>query len=153
MTFKFRRRPFKPLIKKCYEHYFDCKVGDQDKRWAPHFYCVTCARRLAEWVKSSRCMPFAIPVVWREPTDHVLDCYFCLTSVIGVTVKSKHTVKYPNLPSAMRPVLHSADLPGQSLQQTTLSDSESSDEDVGQANYNMDCDPTLAGACFPVNHT
>ena len=28
-----------------------------------------------------------------------------------------------------------------------LSDSESSDEDVGQANNNMDCDPTFAGAC------
>jgi len=29
----------------------------------------------------------------------------------------------------------------------TLSDSESSDEDVGQANNSMDCDPTFAGAC------
>ena len=28
------------------------------------------------------------------------------------------------------------------------SDSESSDEDVGQANNNMDCDPTFVGACF-----
>jgi hypothetical protein len=28
----------------------------------------------------------------------------------------------------------------------SLSDSESSDEDVGQVN-NMDCDPTFAGAC------
>ena len=27
----------------------------------------------------------------------------------------------------------------------SLSDSESSDEDVGQANSNMDCDPTFAG--------
>ena len=27
-----------------------------------------------------------------------------------------------------------------------MSDSESSDEDVGQANNNMDCDPTFAGA-------
>ena len=27
------------------------------------------------------------------------------------------------------------------------SDSESSDEDVGQANNSMDCDPTFAGAC------
>jgi len=27
----------------------------------------------------------------------------------------------------------------------TLSDCESSDEDVGQANNNMDCDPTFAG--------
>ena len=29
----------------------------------------------------------------------------------------------------------------------TLSESESSDEDVGQANNNIDCDPTFAGAC------
>ena len=29
----------------------------------------------------------------------------------------------------------------------TLSDNESSDEDIGQANNNMDCDPTFACAC------
>jgi len=29
----------------------------------------------------------------------------------------------------------------------TLSEIESSDEDVGEANNNMDCDPSLAGAC------
>jgi len=29
----------------------------------------------------------------------------------------------------------------------TLSDSGPSDENVGQANNNMDCDPTFAGAC------
>ena len=29
----------------------------------------------------------------------------------------------------------------------SLSDSESSDEDVGQATNNMGCDPTFAGAC------
>ena len=28
-----------------------------------------------------------------------------------------------------------------------LSEIESSDEDVGQANNNMDCDPSFAGAC------
>jgi hypothetical protein len=31
-----------------------------------------------------------------------------------------------------------------------MSDSESSDEDVGQANKNMDCDPTFAGACSSI---
>jgi hypothetical protein len=135
------------LIKKYYEHYFGCKVGDQDKSWASHFCCVPCARRLAEWAKGSRCMPFAIPMVWREPTDHVSDCYFYLTSITGVTAKSKHIVQYPNLPSSMRPVPHSAELPvPKPLTIMTLSDSESSDEDVGQANNNMDCDPTFAGA-------
>jgi len=92
-------------------------------------------------------MPFAIPVVWRESTDHVSDCYFYLTSITGVTAKSKHTVQYQNLPSAMRPVPHSAELPvPKPPTNTTLSDSESSYEDVGQANNNTDCDPTFAGA-------
>ena len=95
VTFKSRRQSFTPLIKKCYEHYFGCKVGDQDKSWAPNFCCVTCARHLVAWAKGSRCMPFAIPMVWREPTDHVSDCYFCLTSITGVTANSKHTVQYP----------------------------------------------------------
>ena len=110
VTFQSRRRSFTPLIKKFYDHYFGCKVGDQYKSWAPHFCCVTCARRLAAWAKGSHCMPFIIRMVWREPTDHISDCYFCLTSISGVTAKSKHTVQYPNLPSAMRPVPHSAEL-------------------------------------------
>jgi len=80
-------------------------------------------------------------------TDHVSDCYFCMTTTTGVTAESKHTVQYPNLPSGMRPVPHSTELPVSKLPPNmTLSDSESSDEDVGQANNNMDCDPTFAGA-------
>jgi len=94
-------------------------------------------------------MPFAIPMVWREPTDHVSHCCFCLTTITGVTEKSKYTVQYPNLPCAMRPVPHSAELPVPKPQRNmTLSDNESSDEDVGQANSNMVCDPTFAGACY-----
>jgi hypothetical protein len=82
-----------PWLRKCYEHYFGCKVGDQDNSWGPHFCCVTCARLLAAWAKLSRCMPFAIPMVCREPTNHVSNCYFCLTNGTGVTAKSKHTVQ------------------------------------------------------------
>ena len=147
VIFKSRRHSFTPMINKCYEHYFGSKVGDQDKSWAPHFCCVTCARLLAAWAKVSQYMPFAIPLVWTEPTDHVSDCYFCLTSITGVTAKSRHIIHYPNLPSAMRPALHSAELPvPKPPTNMTLIDRESSDEDVGQANKNMDCDPTSAGA-------
>jgi len=92
-------------------------------------------------------MLFAISMVWREPTDHVSDCYICLTSVTGVTAKSKHTVHYRNLPSAIRPVPHSAELPvPKPPTNITLSDSKSSDEDAVQANNIMDCDPTFAAA-------
>ena len=47
----------------------------------------------------------------------------------------------------MRPVAHSAKLPlPKPPRNMTLSDSGPSDEDVGQANKNMYCDPTFAGA-------
>ena len=148
VIFKSRRRSFTPLIKKCFERYFGCKVGDQNKSWAPHFCCVTCARLLAAWAKGSRSMPFVIPMVWREPTDHVSDCYLCLTSIPSVKAKSKHTVQYPNLPSAMRPKPHSVELPVPKLPTNmTLGDSESTDEDIGQANKNMDCVLTFSGVC------
>jgi hypothetical protein len=50
-------------------------------------------------------------MVLREPKDHSIDCYFCLTNITGITSKSKHTVKYPNVPSALRPVPHNEALP------------------------------------------
>ena len=102
---------FLVFLKFFYELYFGCKVGDQDKNWAPHICCLTCVKRLTDWVKGSRHMYFAIPMVWREPQDHSSDCYFCITQIKGISSKSKHTIKYPNLPSAMRPVPHSEDLP------------------------------------------
>jgi hypothetical protein len=46
-----------------------------------------------------------------EPKEHSSDCYFCLTNITEITSKSKHTVKYPNVPSAMRPVPHNEALP------------------------------------------
>ena len=85
VTFKFQRWSFTPQIKKCYKNYFGCKVGDQDKSWAPHFCCVTCARLLMPWAKGSRRTHFTIPMVWKQPTEHVSDCYFHLISVTGVT--------------------------------------------------------------------
>ena len=100
-------------------------MGDQDESWAPNFCRVTCARLPVAWPKGSRCMPFASPMVWRELTDHVSDCYCCLTSITGVTAKSKHTVQFPNLLSVMRPVPHSADLPApKPPTNMTMSDSE-----------------------------
>jgi hypothetical protein len=105
---------------------------------------------LAAWAKGSCSVSFAIPVVWRELTDDVSDGYFCLPSITGVTAKSEHIVPCSNLPSAMRPVPHSAELlvpkPPTNMM---LSDGESSDDDVGQANKNIDCDPKFAGESSP----
>ena len=58
-------------------------------------------------------MPFAVPIIWREPTNHVNYCYFCLTRSIkkGFNRKKKSVIEYPNIPSAIRPVPYSYELP------------------------------------------
>ena len=50
-------------------------------------------------------------MVWRKPTNHYDDCYFCLTNVSGFSAKNKSNIVYLNVPSAMRPVAHGDDLP------------------------------------------
>ena len=57
-------------------------------------------------------MPFAIPKIWKGPKDHLTYFYFSVINIIEITSKTKqaYTIKYPNYPSAMRPVLHSEEL-------------------------------------------
>ena len=49
-------------------------------------------------------------MVVREPKDKSSVCYFCLNYLIEINCKSKHTVKYPDFQSAMRPVPHREEL-------------------------------------------
>ena len=54
-------------VKLAYEHYFGCKLGDQDKPWAPHLCCSTCYSSLTKWLNGKRnSMPFSVPMIWRE---------------------------------------------------------------------------------------
>ena len=57
-------------------------------------------------------MPFAVPRIWREPTNHVNDCYFCMVD-ISVYKKPQDRKKliYPDIPSSIAPVQHDEDLP------------------------------------------
>jgi hypothetical protein len=57
-------------------------------------------------------MPFAVPVVWREPSNHSSDCYFCLTPPVASDMnRKKQKIDYQNIPSAIRPVPYGEDLP------------------------------------------
>jgi hypothetical protein len=90
-------------------------------------------------------MLFAIPVVQRQPKDSSSDSYFCSTNITGFTSKSKHTVKYPDLPSAMRPFPHSEELSVPNpLENMNFSDDNSDSNDHGQQDRNkVDCIPNL----------
>jgi len=100
ITFLTRKRPLTPMAKKAYECYFGCKVGNQDKKWAVHVCCISCATILHEWLNNKgHSMPFALPMIWREPTNHLTDCYFCIVLPLwhGITKKKKKRLNYPNI--------------------------------------------------------
>ena len=46
-------------------------------------------------------------MVWREPKEHLTDCYFCLVNTKGIGKKNRQNFPYPTIPLAIRPVLHS----------------------------------------------
>ena len=64
------------------KYYFGCKVREQDKLWAPHICCRNCYASLTQWLnRKCKSMPFAVLMVWHEPTNHFSDCYFCVTQI------------------------------------------------------------------------
>ena len=109
---KSQRQNITNFVKNVYYAYFGIKLGDQDKTCAPHKVCRSCVEPLRLWSKGKqKSMSFGVPMVWREPKGHGNDCYFCNCNVSGFNMKNKHNLQYPNLPSAIRPILHQPDVP------------------------------------------
>jgi hypothetical protein len=77
-------------------------------------------------------MPFAVPMVWREPSNHSSDAYFCLTPPVasGVNRKKKQRIDYPNIPSAIRPLPHGEDIPVPEPPKYYILNSEMEEEDT-----------------------
>ena len=148
LTLASQKRTITPMIKKAYYLYFGCKLGDQDKSWAPHICCTSCTAGLSNWLHGKRqAMPFAVPMIWREPTDHVNNCYFCLVPPVdhGITKKRAQALQYPNIPSALRPVAHGEGLPVPEPPATIPTEFSDDDDDVDD-NAQITCtsrDPTF----------
>ena len=67
------------FIKQTYHAYFGMKLSDQDKAWAPHMVCKSCIEYLRQWNKGKKTnLKVGIPIVWREPRNHVSDCYLLM---------------------------------------------------------------------------
>ena len=114
VTFARQRKAITVIVKKAYHLYFECKIGDQDKSWAPHVCGHKCATDLSQWLNGkTRAMPFVVPMVWREPSIHTTDCYFCMAPPFSgvITNKKKWTIVCPNIPSALCPVPQGEGIP------------------------------------------
>lgn len=111
-TLLHQRRNITSFVRRAYKAYFEVSLGDQDKKWAPHIVCHNCEEMLRDWTKGKRKgLTFGVPMVWREPKDHISDCYFCLVNTKGVGKKNRHKIAYPSIPSAIRPIPHSKQVP------------------------------------------
>lgn len=59
-----------------------------------------------------RNMKFAVPRIWREPKDHVGDCYFCVVNPAKRRKgKNAKPIEYPDLASSSASISHSPQLP------------------------------------------
>ena len=87
-----QRRNINSFVKRIYLAYFGVPLGDQDKSWAPHQVCTTCVETLRSWSQGKNAkLKFGVPMVWREPKNHVDDCYFCLVNVKRYNKKNRKT--------------------------------------------------------------
>ena len=114
MTLASQKRTITPVIKKAYHFYFVYKLGGQEQPWALHMFCTSCNAGLSSCLHGKRrAIQFDIPMIWGQPTDHVTNCYFCIIPSIdhGITKKKTQSMKYPNIPNALRPVPHGEALP------------------------------------------
>ena len=111
-TIKKRQRNTSDFVEKVYFAYFDIKLGDQDKSWAPHKVCSICVEELRQWFQGKKQpLRYGIPMVWREPKNHSDDCYFCSCNVQGFNLKNKRDISYANIQSAIRPIPHRPGVP------------------------------------------
>ena len=140
------KKEISDVVKRAYFAYFGMPLGDQDKPWAPHVVCCTCYQLLLQWThkKPNRHLKFGIPMVWREQSDHITDCYFCMVKTKGFNTKNRHKIEYPSLPSAILPVPHSElnpvpvfkklpplqTTPFYAIQQNPIEDTEASNSEI-----------------------
>ena len=104
------RKPVTSFITRAYHTFFGIKLADQDKAWVPHMVSKACTETLRGRTNGKGSLNFRIPMLWRELTNHVTNCYFCSVDVTGINRKNRGSLKYTFLQSARRPVAHCDDL-------------------------------------------
>ena len=132
-----------------FETYFDMKMGDQDKSSASHFFCGSCRSILEGWMRGScKCMPFAIPRIWRETTNHHDDCHFCMVDISKYKkTKDRKKIVYPSIPSSIAPVNHGPELTISQPSTTHAISSTSSEDD--DADFEVDTQCSRKDPHFP----
>ena len=88
-----QKKNFTKSVKVAYAHSFVCKISDQDKAWVPYICCKNCYIGLAQWLNGKRkSMPFAVPIIWREPTNQKVSLIFKTHQVQNCTARMPFSI-------------------------------------------------------------
>lgn len=81
-----------------------CMTRDLNKKWVLHIYYNIFTYNLCQWLKKKRkCMAYAFLKIWRKPSEHSTNCYFCMTpptgkrlfkEAVAVCAITKHSISY-----------------------------------------------------------
>lgn len=108
------RKQITELFENIYQRYFGLQmVCGEGVDFAPNVVCEKCYRGLLRWNRGEiECIEYAFPMMWAARETHVAtDCYFCSVDIDGHNRKTKSIINYPNVDSALRPVLRRPGMP------------------------------------------
>ena len=106
------RKGISEFVKCAYLAYCKVMPGGQNEAWAPHIVCEQGVEHLQQWTKKNKkSLRFGVLMVWCEPKNRFNDCYFCAVNKKGINRKNRNSLVYPNLYSAIKPILHCNEIP------------------------------------------
>lgn len=72
--------------------YFNIHIQDYDKPWIPNNISKCCSEYLRHWVnRKRRHLKFDVSMIWKEPKNHIDDCYFCVVKLHGTNPKKTYS--------------------------------------------------------------
>ena len=71
--------------------YFKVPLGDQDRKLGSSQSVQSCVETLWSWSQGkSTKLKFGVPMVWREPANHLDNCYFKFFDVPGFNLRKRN---------------------------------------------------------------
>ena len=101
-----KRQPLTDAIKTGYWLSFGRILKNVNQSWEPQYCCPTCAIELRSASRGNHpALNFCIPILWNEPQNHDVDCYFSNSTLIkGFHAKNKQQIVYADFPSMAKSV-------------------------------------------------